>query len=124
VWYARRDVQCPAVLLPFVELLPADLEGWLDAADVVEGTPFLLSPLFEYDVDLNGFFRGCGWRRRRGAPGMGTGRMCEYDANAAITATTRAPAKDAKRRTLTPHLHPGASRRPPGQQHGRRPGRS
>lgn len=52
--------------LPFVESLPADLEGWLDAADVVEGTPFLLSPLFEYDVDLNGFFRGL---RMAAAPG-------------------------------------------------------
>ncbi len=31
-------------------------EEWLDEADASEGTPFLLSPGFDYDVELNGYF--------------------------------------------------------------------
>src|SRR2546429_1587048 len=54
----RRDLALPSSPLPFVNELPEDLSGWLDAAGVAEGTPFLLSPLWEYDVALNGFFRG------------------------------------------------------------------
>ncbi|MEU7823028.1 site-specific integrase [Catellatospora sp. NPDC049133] len=30
----------------------------MDRANIAEGTPFLLSPRFEYDVELNGFFKG------------------------------------------------------------------
>ena len=44
--------------LPFVGALPDGLDEWLDEGGIAEGTPFLVSPLFEYDVDLNGFFRG------------------------------------------------------------------
>jgi hypothetical protein len=32
------------------------LDAWLDAQQILDGTPFLLSPGFEYDVDLNEFF--------------------------------------------------------------------
>ncbi len=54
----RRDLAFPSSPLPFVNELPEDLSGWLDAAGIAEGTPFLLSPLWEYDVGLNGFFHG------------------------------------------------------------------
>lgn len=43
--------------MPFVAELPTDWAEWLRRADVVAGTPFLLSPSYEYDVVLNGFFQ-------------------------------------------------------------------
>ena len=58
VRFVRGDLPCPASPLPFVRDLPSDLDAWLDAADILEGTPFLLSPSYEYDVALNGFFQG------------------------------------------------------------------
>jgi hypothetical protein len=33
-----------------------DLDTWLDERDVPEGTPFLISPALEYDIDLNRYF--------------------------------------------------------------------
>lgn len=33
-----------------------DLDAWLDERDVPEGTPFLISPALEYDIDLNRYF--------------------------------------------------------------------
>jgi site-specific recombinase XerD len=41
---------------PFAEWLEGWQE-WVDREDIVEGTPFLLSPEFEYDVEMNDFFR-------------------------------------------------------------------
>src|SRR6266568_6324177 len=32
------------------------LDDWLDAEDIPDVTPFLISPELEYDVDLNGYF--------------------------------------------------------------------
>jgi site-specific recombinase XerD len=58
VCFTLRDLPQPASLLPFVGNLTADLEPWLDSVGIANGTPFLLSPLFEYDVDLNRFFQG------------------------------------------------------------------
>jgi hypothetical protein len=58
VCFTRRDLPGPAVPRPFAEQLPGDLGSWLDAVGIPDGTPFLLSPLFEYDVTLNGFFHG------------------------------------------------------------------
>ena len=37
-------------------LQSVDWTKWRQAAAIPERTPFLLSPTFEYDVDLNGFF--------------------------------------------------------------------
>lgn len=34
-----------------------DWPRWLAESGVEPGTPFLVSPLFEFDVMLNGFFR-------------------------------------------------------------------
>jgi site-specific recombinase XerD len=33
-----------------------DLDAWLDAEDVPDGVPFLVSPGLEYDIDLNRYF--------------------------------------------------------------------
>jgi Phage integrase, N-terminal SAM-like domain len=33
-----------------------DLDAWLDAEDVPDGAPFLVSPALEYDIDLNRYF--------------------------------------------------------------------
>jgi hypothetical protein len=33
-----------------------DLDAWLDAEDVPDGAPFLVSPGLEYDIDLNRYF--------------------------------------------------------------------
>jgi hypothetical protein len=57
VCVTRRDIPRPTSPLLSVADLPPDVESWLDTAGVPEGTPFLLSPLFEYDVDLNCFFQ-------------------------------------------------------------------
>ena len=49
------DLVVPADSLPFA----SSLEGWRDwlrREGIVPGTPFLISPVFEYDVVLNGFF--------------------------------------------------------------------
>lgn len=42
---------------PFVNDLPTDWLRWLVEANLIPGTPFLLSPAFEYDVDLNSYFQ-------------------------------------------------------------------
>jgi hypothetical protein len=39
---------------PFAEWLEGWQE-WVDREDIVEGTPYLLSPEFEHDVELNTF---------------------------------------------------------------------
>jgi hypothetical protein len=52
VCFTRRDLPGGARVQEWLE----DWEDWLDRADIVEGTPFLLSPVFDYDVGLNEFF--------------------------------------------------------------------
>ena len=42
--------------MPFVVDLPADLEGWVAGEGLTEGAPFLISPTYEFDVVLNGYF--------------------------------------------------------------------
>lgn len=39
--------------MPFVELVPAPGPDWQKKAGLTSGTPFLISPLFGYDVELN-----------------------------------------------------------------------
>jgi site-specific recombinase XerD len=58
-WLVRHvlaELPEPRGVLP----LPADFRDdwarWLDRADIPVGTPFLISPEFEYDVALNAFF--------------------------------------------------------------------
>ena len=43
--------------MAFVEELPDWGNGWLADEGIAPGTPFLLSPSFEYDVELNAYFR-------------------------------------------------------------------
>jgi site-specific recombinase XerD len=62
-WHVRlTPAELPSLTraLPFVADLPCDWAGWLRREDVVPGTPFLLSPSFEYDVVLNDFFQSVG----------------------------------------------------------------
>jgi len=42
--------------------LPGGWAAWLRDEDVPAGTPFLISPRFEYDVELNAFFRASAYR--------------------------------------------------------------
>ncbi len=57
VQFTRAELPSPVSPLPFVADLPGGWDQWLAEAEVEAGTPFLLSPLLEYDVTLNGFFR-------------------------------------------------------------------
>ena len=50
----------PTQPMTFVADLPDDWEGWLRHEDVVPGTPYLLSPSYEYDLVLNDFFQSVG----------------------------------------------------------------
>ncbi|MBF6215977.1 site-specific integrase [Nocardia puris] len=63
VWrvrYTREELPEPRTDLPF-EVDVAGWPQWLGSAGLEVGTPFLVSPVFEYDIALNGFF---------GSPGM------------------------------------------------------
>jgi hypothetical protein len=53
----RAELPAEAGSAPFGDDLLADRAGWLRRERLNEGTPFLLSPAFEFDVDLNEFFR-------------------------------------------------------------------
>ena len=46
--------------MPFVAGLPGGWEERVRRAGVVPGTPYLLSPSYDYDVVLNGFFQSVG----------------------------------------------------------------
>lgn len=52
-------VELPAATssTPFADGLVVDRAEWLRRYRLADGTPFLLSPTFEFDVDLNDFFR-------------------------------------------------------------------
>lgn len=52
VCFTRRDLPDGAKFGEWLE----DWDDWLDQADIVEDTPYLLSPTFEYDVELNTYF--------------------------------------------------------------------
>jgi integrase family protein with SAM-like domain len=55
----RRGVPRLSELLPGVADAGGtadDLGAWLDERDVPDGTPFLISPALEYDIDLNRYF--------------------------------------------------------------------
>ncbi|GGN29691.1 hypothetical protein GCM10011609_86900 [Lentzea pudingi] len=62
-WHVRltpAELPLPAAPLPFVADLPDGWEEWLRREGVVPGTPYLLSPTFEYDLALNDFFQSVG----------------------------------------------------------------
>jgi site-specific recombinase XerD len=71
VWFLPSALALPAEPAGFVAELPSDWAGWLASCGMPAGTPFLLDPEFEYDVDLNLFFRsgemlGSAWNTQAG----------------------------------------------------------
>lgn len=54
--FTQRDLPSPATPPPFGDIVPDDVTGFLDGMGIPDGTPFLLSPRFEYDVALNSYF--------------------------------------------------------------------
>jgi site-specific recombinase XerD len=56
VRYVSAELPQPGDVLPFRADFRDDWTRWLDRADIPVGTPFLISPRFEYDVALNAFF--------------------------------------------------------------------
>jgi hypothetical protein len=54
--FTRAVAVTPAEPMPFVADLPADWEGWIAGEGLAIGTPFLISPTYEFDVVLNGYF--------------------------------------------------------------------
>ncbi|MBU3063164.1 site-specific integrase [Nocardia sp. NEAU-G5] len=73
-WHVRftpAELPYPRNPLPFVSSLPTGWVDWLRQAELVPGTPFLLSPRWEYDLDLNRFFQsaemvGAAWNTQVG----------------------------------------------------------
>jgi site-specific recombinase XerD len=57
VRYVLAELPEPVSPLPFVAELPGSWPDWLKECGVAVGTPYLISPSFEYDVELNAFFR-------------------------------------------------------------------
>ncbi|MDM4783287.1 MULTISPECIES: site-specific integrase [unclassified Micromonospora] len=60
VWRVRfthAELPVPSSPLPGMARVCADWPGWLAQSGVEPGTPFLVSPSFEFDVVLNGFFQ-------------------------------------------------------------------
>jgi integrase len=56
VHFVSRDLPAPTTTRTFLDVQPGDLVSWLDEAGLPDGLPFLLSPRFEYDVELNSYF--------------------------------------------------------------------
>jgi site-specific recombinase XerD len=60
VWrviFTRAELPASASSVPFADDMLVDRAEWLRRQRLTDGTPFLLSPTFEFDVDLNDFFR-------------------------------------------------------------------
>ena len=58
-WRVHRvpaELPSPSSLPASLAELRCDWEAWLADSDIPVGTPFLISPRFEYDVALNAFF--------------------------------------------------------------------
>ncbi|WP_372672729.1 tyrosine-type recombinase/integrase [Amycolatopsis kentuckyensis] len=53
----REELPAVAGSVPFADDLVVDRAEWLRRQRLTDGTPYLLSPAFEFDVDLNDFFR-------------------------------------------------------------------
>ncbi|MFB7475575.1 integrase [Kitasatospora sp. NPDC056184] len=55
VFHTRRTLPRPQWPDPLIDIL-WDLDEWLDDHAVLDGQPFLISPLGRYDVELNSYF--------------------------------------------------------------------
>src|SRR5689334_18872264 len=59
VWrvrFTRAELTVPPWPMPGMAEVCAGWQTWLAESGLEPGTPFLVSPLLEYDVALNGFF--------------------------------------------------------------------
>lgn len=56
VWWTRAELRIPAEKPSFAGAWAEGWEEWLGREGIWPGTPFLMSPAFEYDVTLNSFF--------------------------------------------------------------------
>ncbi|MEV5493748.1 hypothetical protein AB0L47_38290 [Streptomyces bobili] len=54
--FTSRDLPESAEPAGYLRLPPAEWERWLDDLGIPDGTPYLLSPTFAYDVHLNSYF--------------------------------------------------------------------
>lgn len=55
--FTSRDLPESVEPAGYLRLPPAEWERWLDDLGIPDGTPYLLSPTFAYDVHLNSY--GC-----------------------------------------------------------------
>ncbi|MFE9000603.1 integrase [Streptomyces sp. NPDC007875] len=55
VFFTRRELPRPQTADPLIDTL-WDLDEWLDAHAVLDGTPYLISPEGTYDTELNSYF--------------------------------------------------------------------
>ncbi|MGV9362055.1 tyrosine-type recombinase/integrase [Amycolatopsis sp. NPDC003731] len=78
VWTVQattEDLARPSTPPPFdAELAGVDRDAWLRRVGLEPGTPFLISPTFEYDVTLNDFFRSPGMRAKAETTQVGYAR--------------------------------------------------
>jgi site-specific recombinase XerD len=74
VRFTPAELRTPTVPLPFVAKLPGDWPQWLAGSGVEVGAPFLISPMLEYDVVLNGFFQQPAMRATASATQAGYAR--------------------------------------------------
>jgi hypothetical protein len=56
VHYTSRELPQLDELPWFLRNAPGDPELWLDEAGIPDGVPYLLSPRFEYDIELNAYW--------------------------------------------------------------------
>jgi hypothetical protein len=57
VCFTREDPPTPARPMPFDVPSSSEWTEWWRDNGIAPGTPYLISPLMEYDVVLNAFFR-------------------------------------------------------------------
>ena len=56
VHYTTRDLADPEEVPAWLRGAPDGIRAFLDETGVPDGLPFLLSPRFEYDTELNSYF--------------------------------------------------------------------
>ncbi|MFJ2598625.1 tyrosine-type recombinase/integrase [Streptomyces erythrochromogenes] len=56
VHFSSRDLPACEVPSWALQITPLAWESWLDEEGILDGTPYLLSPRYECDTDLNGYF--------------------------------------------------------------------
>ncbi|MFC9916411.1 hypothetical protein [Streptomyces sp. NPDC127197] len=54
--FTTRDLPESVEPAGYLRLRPTEWERWLDDLGIPDGTPYLLSPSFVYDIQLNSYF--------------------------------------------------------------------